>query len=318
MDCKVFNNKLEDMQKGILIDEMEEAMNKHMEKCFNCNKINETENNMTNTFSDYFNIDKIEYKSSRNEIMKRINKGKYTKSPINKIKHILLRNKRKYLGTAAGVILLFIMLPFLNNMSSLGNGSMKTDMKAEMKDTAKGIGTENKESIEVLDNLSKVNYYKIKKEEALVMISEDFNSTKAVSSPDNKRRAMIYGKGYEIQEEGYSKVILQDLIKDEYYIIEANDIGKQITVKSVLWKDNNSILAIIGMAYGTVTKGGNLYNLNLNTKEISLIYETKDKKTEVTKIEKINDGEYYIFLNEYTDNDLTKSKTYQEKIKISP
>lgn len=150
------------------------------------------------------------------------------------------------------------------------------------------------------------------------MINEEYNVTKAVISPDNKKRAMIYGKGSEMIEEGYSKIVLQDINKNQYYVIEMNDEseGNQLTVKGITWRNNDNILAIIGSAYGMATRGGNVYNFNLNTRELSLVYKTKDDKTEVTSIKKGDEFHYILNINEYADDSLMDSKQYQENITI--
>lgn len=316
MDCRVFNNKLEDFQDERLPEDIGSAMKKHMEKCTNCRAVYTTEQDMNNSFSMYFNIDHLEYKRGRNEIMEKIDKGRYGKNPIKKLKYIFLFNKKKYIGAAAVLLAVFIITPFIKNFGALKMGNAKTSTAESAKDSALSNAASNQGIIKA-DKLGiEINYYKISKDEALKMINENYNVTKSVSSPDNKRKALIYGKGSEMTEEGYSKIILQDLVKNEYYIIELNDKAAQLTVKGITWRNNNNILAIVGMAYGMVTRGGNVYDLNLDTGELFLVYKTKDNKTEVTSIKRGDEFHYILNINEYIDDNMMGSKEYQENLTL--
>ena len=80
MDCRIFDNKLEDFQKGKLPKDIEKAIEKHMEKCADCRAVYTLEQNMNTSFSAYFGIDQLEHKTVRNEIMKKINKNRYRKN----------------------------------------------------------------------------------------------------------------------------------------------------------------------------------------------------------------------------------------------
>lgn len=320
MDCRVFNNKLEDFQKGKLPKDIETAMGNHIEKCVDCKALYTQEQDMNTSFSMYFNIDYLEYDSGRTEIMKKIDVNRYGKSPIKKLKYIILTNKKKYAAAAAVFLVVFLSAAFIKNMGPLRMGSAKSSsMKAE---SVSDSSTDNapKNASKAAEIGISLNYYKVSKDEAQKMISETENVTKAVSSPDNKKKALVHGKGGsatgEVTEEGYSKIVLQDLAKNEYYIIELNDKTKQLTAKDLVWRNNENILVIIGSAYGTVTRGGNVYDLNLNTGELFLIYSTKDLKTEVTKIKRGDEFHYILNINEYTDNNLMESKEYEENITL--
>lgn len=51
--------------------------------------------------------------------------------------------------------------------------------------------------------------------------------------------------------------------------------GTQQTVKKLAWYSENQLLAIIGFATGTVTVGGRVYLLDIDTKELTLLLDTK-------------------------------------------
>lgn len=327
MDCRIFDNKLEDFQKGKLPKDIEKAIEKHMEKCDDCRALYTLEQNMNTSFSAYFDIDQLEHSTVRNEIMKKIDKNRYRKSPVKKFKFKVLADKKKYMATAAVLLAVCICIPFIKNLGHLSLGNSKTSTRADSTGSSPEYKTENaavaKDNKQVIDNKQgiQINYYKISKDEALKMINETYNVTKSVSSPDNNKRALIYGKGEEMIEEGYSKVILQDLNKNEYYVIELNDKSSQLTVKGITWRNNNHILAIIGKAYGMVSKGeygavsgGNVYDLNLDTRELFLVYKTKDDTSQVISIKRGDEFHYILNLQEVQDADVVKE--YQENITL--
>jgi hypothetical protein len=320
MDCRIFNNKLEDFQKGMLPKDIETTMEKHMEKCISCKTLYIQERDMNTSFSMYFNIDHVEQESRRSEIMKKIDVNRYGNSPIKKLKYMVLTNKKKYAAAAAVFLVVFLSAAFIKNMGSLRMGSAKSSSMKQESVSDSSTGNAPKNALKAAEAGITVNYYKVSKDEAQKMISETENVTKAVSSPDNKKKALVYGKGSsavgEVTEEGYSKIVLQDLAKNEYYIIELNDKTKQLTAKDLVWRNNENILVIIGSAYGTVTRGGNVYNLNLNTGELFPIYTAKDSKTEVTKIKRGDEFHYILNISEYTDSNLMESKEYEENITL--
>ncbi|XMB66035.1 DUF4652 domain-containing protein [Mycoplasmatota bacterium zrk1] len=56
------------------------------------------------------------------------------------------------------------------------------------------------------------------------------------------------------------------------------------TVKDIEWLDEDNLLLVIGYAYGTVTKGGNLYRFNLIDKELRLIDNNLEDSSEIIDI----------------------------------
>ncbi|MFA6940440.1 MAG: DUF4652 domain-containing protein [Clostridiaceae bacterium] len=321
MDCRIFDNKLEDFQKGKLPKDIEKAIEKHMEKCADCRAVYTLEQNMNTSFSAYFGIDQLEHKTVRNEIMKKINKNRYRKNPVKKFKYKILADKKKYMATAAVLLAVCICIPFIKNLGRLSLSNAKTSTRLDSTGASPEYKTENAIIVKDEKQGIQINYYKISKDEAVKMINETYNVTKSVTSPDNKKKALIYGKGEEMIEEGYSKVILQDLTKNEYYVIELNDKSSQLTVKGITWRNNNHILAIIGYAYGMVSKGeygaasgGNVYDFNLDTRELSLVYKTKDDYTQVISIKRGDEFHYILNLQQIVDANIVKE--YQENITL--
>ena len=78
-------------------------------------------------------------------------------------------------------------------------------------------------------------------------------------------------------EEG-NHVFLFDTDKKEFQMILDYSAGTepQVCAKGVAWYDDNTLLIIIGPTYGTVTKGGDLYQYNIHNKELSIAYEAPE------------------------------------------
>ena len=225
------------------------------------------------------------------------------------------------MATAAVLLAVCICIPFIKNLGHLSFSNAKTSASLDSTGASPEYKTENDAVVKDEKQGIEISYCKISKDEAVKMINETYNVTKSVTSPDNKKKALIYGKGEEMIEEGYSKVILQDLTKNEYYVIELNDKSSQLTVKGITWRNNNHILAIIGRAYGTLDKGeygaasgGNVYDLNLDTRELFLVYKTKDDTTQVISIKRGDEFHYILNLQEIADNNIVKE--YQENITL--
>ncbi len=50
----------------------------------------------------------------------------------------------------------------------------------------------------------------------------------------------------------------------------------QYTPKDLEWLDDSRLLVVVGYAYGTVSRGGDLYLFDIDLQEVELIYEAKD------------------------------------------
>lgn len=106
---------------------------------------------------------------------------------------------------------------------------------------------------------------------------EPDDSNAWIPSPNGEKQVMIEGLG-EFEAQG--TIVLKELNSNTIDNIDFNH-GLQWTAKEIAWYDNDSILTTIGLVHGTVTRGGNLYHLNLTTLELTPILEFPVKE-EVT------------------------------------
>ncbi len=78
-------------------------------------------------------------------------------------------------------------------------------------------------------------------------------------SPDGTKRATLVGRANDF--EGINVLIIEDLETNKFTIYKYKDESKQNTPKDLEWIDDNRLYVIVGYGYGTVTMGGNLYEL---------------------------------------------------------
>lgn len=134
-------------------------------------------------------------------------------------------------------------------------------------------------------------------------------SSRPILSPNEKNILFICPQEFEAIGELY----LYNFSKHTCEIIlDSRELGNQITIKKAFWKNNNEIYLICGMAYGTVSIGGNLYKFDIETRKINKIYEC-ELRTEVIDIEKIDYDKLTIKIAEF-DEALNNHEVYFKEI----
>ncbi|MFC5604976.1 DUF4652 domain-containing protein [Sporosarcina koreensis] len=113
------------------------------------------------------------------------------------------------------------------------------------------------------------------------------------TSPDGLQRATIYGKGENAIEEGEALLVIENLKtnKSTIYKLKDNSVA-QNTPKYVEWIDENRLFVIVGFAHGTVTKGGQLYEMNLEDNTVMPVFEDLAVNEEITSIKANDDGTF--------------------------
>ena len=130
----------------------------------------------------------------------------------------------------------------------------------------------------------------------------DFHSGWQIS-PGNLKRATINGKGETAGEEGEAVLVIESLATNEttIYTLKDNYFG-QFTPKKIEWIDENRLFVIIGAAYGMVTTGGKLYELNIQDNIITPVIEILAAREEIKSVKVNKDGTFTYQKNVY-DND---------------
>ncbi|MPM19796.1 hypothetical protein SDC9_66222 [bioreactor metagenome] len=71
-------------------------------------------------------------------------------------------------------------------------------------------------------------------------------------------------------------------------VIKAETMKNQNCIKKVVWHNEDELYLIIGPAYGTVSKGGNIYKFNIQNKKLETVLVCKERE-EVTDLNILNE-----------------------------
>ena len=98
------------------------------------------------------------------------------------------------------------------------------------------------------------------------------------------------------------------MVKDTNNNITSFEIldNKKISPIFIEWADNKNLFVVIGSAQGTVSKGGNLYLLDVSTGKASSVLQTPDKKQQIMTAKKVGDN-INLKVNVYEDDNFDKS-----------
>lgn len=132
-------------------------------------------------------------------------------------------------------------------------------------------------------------------------------------SPDGKYEATVEGKGENSEEEGIADIVIRDISSGEMKklnLVHSREL--QRTPKVLEWADDNNVYVVVGHAFGTVTRGGKIYKVNIIDGTTSLAFDTKDKE-EFTSIHN-TDGRFTADKYVYEDDNYTKGHTETTKL----
>nr|WP_295972106.1 DUF4652 domain-containing protein [uncultured Bacillus sp.] len=135
------------------------------------------------------------------------------------------------------------------------------------------------------------------------------SASEPLKSPDSTKAA--YVSSIEWEEPG--DVYIVNLKDGTQNVLVAAE-GDQ-TPKKVIWKDDENILVIIGFAYGTVSTGGNIYQVNLETKEKTAL-TTYEDDVQITDF-KIENGVLKYSGIKYTDENFNEYVEYANELKLA-
>lgn len=168
---------------------------------------------------------------------------------------------------------------------------------------------EENENIQPTDTKIKFVKHKLQKSD------EPEFATKFINSINNKLSASIEGRGPDASEEGVGKIFVKELSTGEKWALEIVPGEEQNTPKSIEWIDDDNIVSIIGLGYGTVSVGGDLYKINVKTGEVVSIYNTGSHKKQVISVKK-NNNKLELQILVYDDEELIKTHTEIKTINI--
>ncbi|WP_042351628.1 DUF4652 domain-containing protein [Bacillus massiliigorillae] len=132
-------------------------------------------------------------------------------------------------------------------------------------------------------------------------------------SISGQEKITVDGKGPFGTEEGIATIVLKDDVEKTtvtYSLNDKYDRGTQHTPKEVEGIDDTHVFVTIGHGYGTVSNGGDLYVLNLETNKAYPVTLTK-QKGDVLDIRSNPDGSFTYFEYVYDDENFEEGH-YEE------
>lgn len=114
---------------------------------------------------------------------------------------------------------------------------------------------------------------KVKNINLIKSLCTDFCSQPQVSPSKNK---MAFVSPYIWESVG--ELYIYDFISEDIKVLIKDRLPNKHTIKKIEWLNNDILILIIGLAYGTVSLGGNLYLYNSLTDELNIIVEKTGNK----------------------------------------
>ena len=131
------------------------------------------------------------------------------------------------------------------------------------------------------------------------------SASEPLESPDGKKAAYVSS----IEWEELSDVYIVNLEDGTQNVLLASENEQK--PKKVVWENDENVLVLVGYAYGTVSVGGNIYRVNLETKEKSALtnYEGDIQITDF----KIENSVLKYSGIKYTDDNFNESVEYSNE-----
>lgn len=141
-------------------------------------------------------------------------------------------------------------------------------------------------------------------------------NTKEKTSPDGNFKACIDGKGSQAAEEGIGSIIINNLKDKKKYKFQIKDNKNQLSPLNLEWINDNCLLVVIGKAYGTVAKGGNLYSLNPKTGSVKLVYKVTNNLEQVASVNKLDNNKLKLNVIKYDDETMNNYRKIIKEIEL--
>lgn len=134
--------------------------------------------------------------------------------------------------------------------------------------------------------------------------------SKPMISPNKKLAVYIAPFEWEVMGSIYL-IDLENMVKDKIYE-PRNDA---LNPKNIMWINNGEIAVILGYAYGTIAIGGNVFNLNLATKELTQLTHFSDD-IQINSVS-IKNSILTVSGIKYTDPMFLNTEEYTSRIDLS-
>ncbi|WP_053589358.1 DUF4652 domain-containing protein [Bacillus sp. FJAT-22090] len=136
-------------------------------------------------------------------------------------------------------------------------------------------------------------------------------------SPEGLKQATIAGRGELAEEEGEAVLVIENFNTNESVIYKLKDnIDGQYTPKYVEWIDENRLFVIVGFAHGTVTRGGQLYEMNIKEYTTVPVLEDLKENEEIMDIKGNGEGKFTYRKHVYDDEYYSEGHIEEETITV--
>lgn len=214
----------------------------------------------------------------------------------------------KYISISIFVlILIFVITACEKNENTSATNTKNSSLNLENKNEK---SSDDSVKLDTKNDKVEINKTDIKNSNEIKFIKKKLSNNMKInfntpwqSSGNKEYSASIEGKGEEALEEGQGKIIVKG--HNEVYSFELVNNPKK-SPKFIEWADNKNLLVIIGESRGTVSKGGNLYILNVDTGKTRILLQTSSNKQQIMSIKK-EGNKLSLRVNVYDDDIYNKS-----------
>jgi len=319
MNCNIFKNGLDDYILGVCSNDLKIALEKHMEQCESCKLLYEEELKLDRDFKLVLSIDGIEFNSSRASIINSIDKNRYSKKTSNKMLYNFKKYKNRYLSYAVAVIAMVVFIPMLlrgfgggnySSESPKNNTTMyKTSEESIAQDSMKTDAAEGSSMLKSAETKTANKAVNAPLEFKRTMITKQAlpnYEMKWKNSTDGKSSAAIDIAPEKDVDFGIHAVYIKNMATNEIVRYEVINNERQFTPRNIEWWDNDHLIIVAGLGFGTVAYGTEVYSLDVNTSELSTLYQTINNKQQILNLEKV-EKDLILQLLIYEDDNYTTS-----------
>lgn len=307
MNCSIFRKKVNDLLENNTSSDIKAALEHHIEECSECHEIYNREILIDEAFKDVFSVRDVSFVSSRAEIMKVIDKNRYGKGAGKRVYFHLKKYTTRYISCAALIVFIMVITPHV-----LKTGHSPYAAKQNIVNSSAKENTANAPQL----MMKSTNGQNVQKAALNTVVDTQPSFTKVgvssngkmpedntpwLSSPSKKLSICIEGRGAEAKEEGLGTLYVKNTANGSVWMMSDTSGSEKFTPMHIEWWDNENVLVIMGYPYGTMTKGGNLYLLNVETSKLSPVYIPDDNRIQVTSAKKLGSKvqlELVVFDNE--------------------
>lgn len=141
-------------------------------------------------------------------------------------------------------------------------------------------------------------------------IIDENHPSEPVISPDNN--FAVYISPFEWEEIGSIYLLdLENISKEKIYEPKSNNLNP----KYLTWINNEKLAVVLGYAYGTIAAGGNVFSLDISTRELTQLTHFPNE----IQINSISMENNTLNLSgiKYTDSEFINNEVYYSKINLN-